>query len=389
MRLLIAAHAAVIDLNRRHYDHIVRLRPDWALRVVAPAAYRATGSRVRYCCEPLPTGRGYEIVTVPAHFARHPLTLWYARSLTQAVRDFAPDLIHIDEEPPSPAAFQLTRLAVRLGVPCIIYSSQNLVKSYPPPFRWFERYCLRRADFAFGLSQEALGHLKRKGYGGPSAVTWFGYDEELFFPLEPEERARRRQEAGVRGLCVAFAGTVWEQKGILDLVAALRDVQSPCTLLVLGRGPLEPQVAATRDDPGWRHVTLTPGQVPHADMGRWLQLADVLVLPSRTTPSWKEQFGRVLVEAMACGAAVVGSGSGEIPNVIGDAGIVFRESDVRLLAASLEGLATDRRRLRDLQEAAFARARAVFRWEELARQRCVLYEAVLERHASREGQKES
>jgi len=389
MRLLIAAHAAVIDLNRRHYDHIVRLRPDWALRVVAPAAYRATGSRVRYCCEPLPTGRGYEIVTVPAHFARHPLTLCYARSLTRAVGEFAPDLIHIDEEPPSPAAVQLTRLAIQLGVPRIIYSSQNLLKTYPPPFRWFERYCLRHADFAFGLNQEALEHLRRKGFRGPSAVTWFGYDEELFCPLEPEERARRREEAGVRGLCVAFAGTLWEQKGILDLVAALREVQSPCTLLVLGGGPLAPQVAATRDDPDWRHITLLPGQVPHAEVARWLQLADVLVLPSRTVPSWKEQFGRVLVEAMACGTAAVGSDSGEIPHVIGDAGIVFPEGDVRLLAASLEGLATDRRRLLDLQEAGLARAQAVFRWEELARQRCVLYESVLERNATRSAREEA
>jgi len=44
---------------------------------------------------------------------------------------------------------------------------------------------------------------------------------------------------------------------------------------------------------------------------------DVLVLPSRSRSFWKEQFGRVLIEAMACGVPVIGSSSGEIPNVIG------------------------------------------------------------------------
>jgi glycosyltransferase involved in cell wall biosynthesis len=63
---------------------------------------------------------------------------------------------------------------------------------------------------------------------------------------------------------------------------------------------------------------------------------DCLVLPSRTTRKWKEQFGRVLIEAMACEVPVVGSDSGEIPNVIGDSGLIFREGDVDDLSSRLE-----------------------------------------------------
>jgi len=63
-----------------------------------------------------------------------------------------------------------------------------------------------------------------------------------------------------------------------------------------------------------------------------MNMFDVLVLPSRTTRSWKEQFGRVLIEAMACETPVVGSSSGEIPKVIGDAGLIFPEGDVVTLA---------------------------------------------------------
>jgi glycosyltransferase involved in cell wall biosynthesis len=68
---------------------------------------------------------------------------------------------------------------------------------------------------------------------------------------------------------------------------------------------------------------------------------DVLVLPSRTRPNWKEQFGRVLVEAMACGLPVIGSDSGEIPNVIGDAGLIFPEGQAGPLRDRLQRLMRD------------------------------------------------
>jgi glycosyltransferase involved in cell wall biosynthesis len=68
---------------------------------------------------------------------------------------------------------------------------------------------------------------------------------------------------------------------------------------------------------------------------------DCLVLPSRTTKKWKEQFGRVLIEAMACEVPVIGSDSGEIPNVIGESGLIFKEGDVDDLASKLKLLITN------------------------------------------------
>jgi glycosyltransferase involved in cell wall biosynthesis len=67
---------------------------------------------------------------------------------------------------------------------------------------------------------------------------------------------------------------------------------------------------------------------------------DVLAVPSRTTETWAEQFGRVLVEAMLCGRPVVGYESGEIGWVIrtGGGGIVVPEGDIDGLAAALSEL---------------------------------------------------
>ena len=80
------------------------------------------------------------------------------------------------------------------------------------------------------------------------------------------------------------------------------------------------------------------GKIPTAQMPEFYHRLDVLVLPSRTRPNWKEQFGRVLVEAMACGVPVIGSDSGEIPHVAGDAGLIFTEGQVDALRACLAKL---------------------------------------------------
>jgi glycosyltransferase involved in cell wall biosynthesis len=78
--------------------------------------------------------------------------------------------------------------------------------------------------------------------------------------------------------------------------------------------------------------------IPSTQMPYYYSGLDVLVLPSRTRPNWKEQFGRVLIEAMACQVVVVGARCGAIPEVIGDAGLTFTEGDPADLRTQLQTL---------------------------------------------------
>jgi glycosyltransferase involved in cell wall biosynthesis len=124
-------------------------------------------------------------------------------------------------------------------------------------------------------------------------------------------------------------------------------MQSPAHLIVAGTGPEARSLARLAGELGIETRSEFRGHVNYVDMRDLLRTFDVLVLPSRTTVYWKEQFGRVLVEAMACGVVVVGSNSGAIPEVVGDAGIIFPEGNVTALASVLEELAVqpDRRRM--------------------------------------------
>ena len=131
-------------------------------------------------------------------------------------------------------------------------------------------------------------------------------------------------------------------------------------LEIVGAGPDLARLTRQVDALALAHrVTFTPW-LASAAMPAFYRRIDALVLPSRSTPRWVEQFGRVLTEAMACGAVVVGSDSGEIPHVIGDAGVVFPEGDVTALSAALRRLADDVDERRTL--AAAGRQRVVDRF---------------------------
>jgi glycosyltransferase involved in cell wall biosynthesis len=96
-----------------------------------------------------------------------------------------------------------------------------------------------------------------------------------------------------------------------------------------------------------------------------------------TMPNWNEQFGRVIIEAMACGVPVVGSTCGAIPEVIGDAGLVFPEDDAGQLRAALESLARDRVAACELGRRARQRAVEHYSWEAVTGRVHELYRELL------------
>jgi glycosyltransferase involved in cell wall biosynthesis len=192
--------------------------------------------------------------------------------------------------------------------------------------------------------------LHAKGYDGPVAVIpQFGVDPEIFRPRTTDDR--RQTSTGQippsvvgcpSSFVVGYAGALIAEKGVdllLRACAGLPDVG--WRLAIVGDGPARAQLGALAGTLGIGDRVDFLGQRASTQMPDVYPAFDVLVLPSLTRPNWKEQFGRVLIEAMACGVPVIGSDSGEIPNVIGDAGLIFPEGDIDALRESLASLLAD------------------------------------------------
>jgi glycosyltransferase involved in cell wall biosynthesis len=116
------------------------------------------------------------------------------------------------------------------------------------------------------------------------------------------------------------------------------------------------------------------GRLPSTAMPGFYRGLDLFVLPSRTTASWKEQFGRVLVEAMACGVPVIGSTSGEIPHVMGDSGLLFAEDDLAALVGHLQRLMANHTERMALGKAGRQRALTHFSMVSVAERTVAVYQ---------------
>src|SRR5690606_39126063 len=152
-----------------------------------------------------------------------------------------------------------------------------------------------------------------------------------------------------------FGGRLVPEKGVHLLIEALASLPDDAHLVVMGDGPERPWLEAQAAQAGAGERVHFVGAVPSVAMPRWLAALDTLALPSLRTKGWAEQFGRILVEAMACQVPVVGTATGEVPEVVGEGGVVVPEGDTVALAAALRELAA---MARDARRELGRRARA-------------------------------
>lgn len=365
MRVLMISKACVVGAYQRKLEELAQL-PGVELVVLVPPSWRDSRGE-----QPLERAftRGYELRTTPVAFNGRFHLHFYPR-LAAEFAALRPDLVHMDEEPYNLATRQAVGLAQRWRIPACFFSWQNLYRRYPPPFGLWERYTLTRAAYAIAGNHAAAEVLRAKGYKGPLAVIpQFGIDPELFTPL-PVPRAERP-------FTIGYAGGLVPEKGVDTLLHACRRLSGTWRLLVAGEGAQRPALEALAERLGIADRIAWQGRLSSLQMPGFYHALDVLVLPSRTRRNWKEQFGRVLVEAMACGVPVVGSNSGEIPHVIGDAGLIVPEGDEVALADRLEHLRRDPELRADLGRRGRARALSRFTQAQVARATYAVYRQML------------
>jgi glycosyltransferase involved in cell wall biosynthesis len=313
------------------------------------------------------------------HGYNHFHTYRGSRSMVRAGRA---DLVHIDEEPFSAVTFQLARACRRAATPFVFFAWQNLEKRLPPPFGAFRSYVFRHAAGAIAGTERAAAVLRAGGWTGPVAVIpQMGVDPVRFRPdASARQGLQRRFGAEPGELFIGYGGRLVREKGVDVLIRAVADLPA-ARLFILGDGPERAALVRLVEALGLDERVAFAGRVPSLDMPRWLAGLDVLVLPTVGRKGWVEQFGRILVEAMACGAAVIGTRTGEIPHVLGDAGVLVPPGEAGALADALRMLADAPGLRARLGEQGRARVLERFTNDRVARDTATFYRSVLRRSA--------
>ncbi len=340
-RLLVVSHPASVTANQIVYDALREL--GWEVHLVIPEVWVDDFGEERFPTAFLPglapLGR-----RLPVILAGRPQRHLYRARVGAIITRIRPQVAFLEQEPFSASAWQWGTALRRHRVPFAVAQDENLDRALPAAARFFARQTLRGAGLVAARSPRAAELVS----GVPTAVVPHPVTEWPPGPRRPESAP----------FTVGYAGRVVPEKGILELLAAVEALDD-VRLLIVGDGPLRDRVAESAARTG--RIELRP-DVRHDEMAAAYARMDVLVLPSLTTPTWAEQFGRVLVEALWCGVPVIGSDSGEIPWVVRSTGggLVVPEGDVAALGAALETLRTDPAQRAALAATGRERVRATF-----------------------------
>ncbi|MBS1240857.1 MAG: putative glycosyltransferase [Gemmatimonadetes bacterium] len=355
MRALILSHFYADPTQRQKLRELAGL--GWSVTLALPGGTADMDGAIR-------------IAPIPASgSATDPDGLrWSGRVLRRILTDVRPDIVQIEEEPGSQAAHAAVREARRLGIPAVLFSWQSL----PLKRGFLEQRRFRRtmagASGVIGGNRLAQALLTEAAPAIPS----------LSLPqtgVVPPAASERTTGAS---LAIAYVGRLTPERGPDRLLRACGQLLGPWTLVVAGTGPEQEALEDLAQKLGLAARTRWLGALSKGQIASLWAEVDCLVAPSRSTPEWVERASPVVLDAMAHGVAVVASTEGALPELVGDAGLLFQTEEELLI--SLQELLTaparrlalgqaGRKRVLDRYvDAAIARSTDTFWREVLARQ---------------------
>ena len=389
MKILVASHTYIVDLNCEKLRALSQLEPGIEVTVIVPKRWKPGGVQnkiitTQYCDE----GR-FRIIPVSNFSQNHQGLLTFGADLISLLREFRPQIIQVEQGSRGLAYTQMIALNQFLGLKAknIFFTWWNLPYKLKFPVSLIEKYNLNHSHGIIPGNQDGAEVLRQRGYNGPIKVMpQLGVDEKLFTPIpQPELAAKLGIEKSE--FVVGFVGRFVQEKGLLTLLKALLTLKDKnWKLLLLGRGPLQSELMNVAEENKIKDRIILVESVPHDKVCNYINLMSTLVLPSETANEfktltavgWKEQFGHVLIEAMACKVPVIGSNSGEIPYVIGDTGLVFSEGDVQALANCLVQLMDKPELAQNLGEMGYQKAMAKYTNKALAKQQLEFYKELVD-----------
>ncbi|GAP95714.1 hormogonium polysaccharide biosynthesis glycosyltransferase HpsO [Leptolyngbya sp. NIES-2104] len=387
MKILVVSHSYIVDLNCEKLKALANLESGIEVTIVIPKRWKPGGVmkdtiETRYREE-----GSFRVVPVSNFSQNNQGLLTFGAELIPLLKSFKPDIIQVEQGAKSLAYAQFITFnkVLNLKAKNVFFTWWNLPYTLRFPVSLLEAYNLKNTDGIIAGNQDGAKILRDRGFlKKMSIMPQLGVDDSLFCP-QPQTELAAKLGIQANDFVVGFVGRFVPEKGILTLVKALERLRDRTwKLLLLGRGELKSEIQQQAERFRFVDRLIWVESVPHADVYRYINLMNTLVLPSETTyqfktltsAGWKEQFGHVLIEAMACQVPVIGSDSGEIPNVIEQAGLVFPEGNAEELSNRLKQLIDDRNFAEELGQRGYQRAIAKYANRALAKELLEFYRSL-------------
>ena len=373
IRVLFVSHTYVVGINQGKLAAIADAGAEVALLV--PKHWKASQWNKRFEVEtPYPQIKMYPF---PIGFeGRAGAHFYMPNAIIKAIADFRPDIIQIEEEVFSLVAFEVALAAKQFRIPVVLFGWENRDRQLSPLRRWMRQFVFDNTQCIIAGNHDGASLVRQWGYAKTVEIMpQMGVDTDLFSP-----RLRDRLLTAT-DLRIGYVGRIAHHKGIGTLLLAayqLKQQGFQFQLYMCGSGPDEAKFKSLAKDYDLEERIVWRGGVRHDEVPAEIGQMDALVLPSITIPTWKEQFGHVLIEAMSVGIPVVGSTCGEIPNAIGEPALVFPEGDAEALVAVLSRLIQDDAWRQSMAQYSLDRVAQHYSHQRIAERLIELWQAVLQ-----------
>lgn len=367
MNVLVISHTYISAINRDKWKVLAQQHKDIFVTVLFPTQWPSclfTHEAQIDESEHLPNCR---FVAIEAYNVGNELLYYYNNTkLLALIRSLKPDLIHVEQGAGAVSHLQATWYSkfVSRSTKNIFFTWLNWQQKLSLKHTLFlspiEKINLFQAHGAIAGNADAAVILKNNGFEKPILVLpQIGVNMNIFKPI-PSVKSKKY---------VGYIGRFALEKGIFDLLAAfsvLSKQYPEWDLIFIGKGPAHNELKSLIKQHNLEDRIHLMQTVPHEMIAQALNTLDILVLPSHDTPTWREQFGHVLIEAMACKVPIIGSDGGEIPHVIDSAGLIFPQKNKDRLLAQLEILMQDEFLRTELGERGYKRAQEHYSHESIA-----------------------
>lgn len=228
------------------------------------------------------------------------------------------------------------------------------------------KYVRNSTDIFIAVTDRARKALQIEGISEDRIrVIPAGIDTKRFRPGVPDKHMLEKLKVSDGEFNLLFVGRITREKGIYDLLYAAKllslDPETKhVSILLAGSGPEQNKLRQKARLLGLEKSFRFIGNFTYGEIPALYQSVDAFILPSIPIEWWQEQFGMVLVEAMASELPVISTMSGSIPEVIGDAGILIQPGDPVSIAEAVKKVSLDSVYRQELGKKARKRAINVF-----------------------------
>ncbi|MBY0353750.1 glycosyltransferase family 4 protein [Candidatus Babeliales bacterium] len=369
MKILVISHTYITQINRDKWKIFAQDYPNMSLTVVFPRSW--PGSLYHHHAENLEKEqlKNCKFVALKAFGTGNEVRYgYYPSGLVTIMRTFKPDIIHVEQGDNALSLFQSIIFAklfcrkAKLSFFTWVNWHHKFSLKYRMFWGWIEKFNRFFTHGAIAGNQDAKQLLAEKGFTKTTTVCpQLGINLKTFKPAHVEHHRHRY---------IGYIGRIVEEKGVMLLAQAFHSLHTlfpDWRLIFIGTGPFEKQLIDYVITHKLIDVVEFRDPITHDKVPNALSFIDILVLPSYDTNRWKEQFGHVLIEAMACKVPVLASSAGEIPNVVAQAGLIFEQRNEQSLTTYLHTLMSDAHLRNQLGEKGYQRVKNHYSHQAIAK----------------------